>query len=69
MSTTDTPIITRAPHDLNQRRGLTTRDRDLDPVIAVAREAGRLAGERLARTPLSPRQRASIAALMDGGRR
>ena len=39
----------------------------LDPVIAAARAAGRLAGERLARTPLTPRQRAAVAALMGGG--
>mgnify|MGYP006952411699 CR=1 FL=1 len=34
----------------------------LDPVIAAARAAGRLAGERLA-----PRQRAAVAAVMGGG--
>ena len=39
----------------------------LDPVIAAARAAGRLAGERLARTPLTPRQRAAVAAGMGGG--
>ena len=39
----------------------------LDPVIAAARAAGRLAGERLARTPLTPRQRAPVAAVMGGG--
>ena len=39
----------------------------LDPVIAAARAAGRLAGERLARTPLTPRQRAAGAAVMGGG--
>ena len=39
----------------------------LDPVIAAARAAGRLAGERLARTPLTPRQRAAVAAVMGGG--
>ncbi len=39
----------------------------LDPVIAAARAAGRLAGERLARTPLTPRQRATVAAVMGGG--
>ena len=38
-----------------------------DPVIAAARAAGRLAGERLARTPLTPRQRAAVAAVMGGG--
>ena len=39
----------------------------LDTVIAAARAAGRLAGERLARTPLTPRQRAAVAAVMGGG--
>ena len=39
----------------------------LDPVIAAARAAGRLAGERLARTPLTQRQRAAVAAVMGGG--
>ena len=39
----------------------------LDPVIAAARAAGRLAGERLARTPLTLRQRAAVAAVMGGG--
>ena len=39
----------------------------LDPVIAAARAAGRLAGGRLARTPLTPRQRAAVAAVMGGG--
>ena len=39
----------------------------LDPAIAHARAAGRLAGERLARTPLTPRQRAAVAAVMGGG--
>ncbi|MBF1159462.1 MAG: hypothetical protein HXL64_06175 [Thermobifida sp.] len=39
----------------------------LDPVIAAARAAGRLAGDRLARTPLTPRQRAAVAAVMGGG--
>lgn len=41
----------------------------LDPVIADARAAGRLVGERLARTPLTPRQRAAVAAVMGGGAR
>jgi hypothetical protein len=40
----------------------------LDPVIAAARAAGRLAGERLARTPLTPRQRAVVASVMGGVR-
>ena len=40
----------------------------LDPVIAAARAAGRRAGERLALTPLTPRQRAAVAAVMGGGR-
>lgn len=40
-----------------------------DPVIAAARAAGRRAGERLARTPLTPRQRAAVAAVMGGGAR
>ncbi|WP_278373631.1 hypothetical protein [Brevibacterium casei] len=40
----------------------------LDPVIAAARAAVRRAGERLALTPLTPRQRAAVAAVMGGGR-
>lgn len=36
----------------------------LDPVIA----AGRRAGERLALTPLTPRQRAAVASVMGSGR-
>ena len=43
----------------------------LDPVIAAARAAraaGRRAGERLALTPLTPRQRAAVASVMGGGR-
>jgi hypothetical protein len=40
----------------------------LDPVIAAARFAGRLAGERLARTPLTPHQRAVVASVMGGAR-
>ncbi|WLD80208.1 hypothetical protein QU668_00185 [Schaalia sp. HMT-877] len=39
----------------------------LDPVIAAARAAGRLAGERWLGTPLTPRQRAAVAAVMGGG--
>ncbi|AVM65463.1 hypothetical protein C3V38_14850 [Dietzia sp. oral taxon 368] len=39
-----------------------------DPVIAAARAAGRRAGERLALTPLTPRQRAAVASVMGGGR-
>lgn len=40
-----------------------------DDAITRAREAGRLAGERLARTPLTPRQRATVATVMGGVRR
>ncbi|MGO1662819.1 MAG: hypothetical protein ACTHYO_03835 [Micrococcaceae bacterium] len=43
-------------------------DEGVDPVIAKARAAGRLAGERLARTPLTPRQRAAVASVMGGDR-
>lgn len=39
---------------------------DLDPVMAAARAAGRLAGERLARIPLTPHQRAVVASVMGG---
>jgi len=41
---------------------------DLDPAIAAARAAGRMAGERLARTPLTPHQRAVVASVMGGVR-
>ncbi|GAA1149917.1 MULTISPECIES: hypothetical protein [Actinomycetes] len=40
----------------------------LDPAVVAAREAGRVAGQRLARTPLTPRQRAAVAAVMGGAR-
>ncbi|SMX90869.1 hypothetical protein BI49514_02344 [Brevibacterium iodinum ATCC 49514] len=40
----------------------------LEPVIAAARAAGRRAGERLALTPLTPRQRAAVASVMGGDR-
>lgn len=43
-------------------------DEGVDLVIAEARAAGRLAGERLARTPLTPRQRAVVASVMGGDR-
>lgn len=39
-----------------------------DPIIAAARAAGREAGERLSRTPLTSRQRATIASVMGGAR-
>lgn len=70
MSSTDnrtTDLV--PPPDLDPGRGLPSHDRGLDPVIAAARTAGRLAGERLAHTPLTPRQRAAVASLMGGGRR
>lgn len=68
MSTTDTRTTDRVPPpDLDQSRRLPVLDRGLDPVIAAARAAGRLAGERLVRTPLNPRQRAAVAAVMGGG--
>ena len=40
----------------------------IDPVIAAASAAGRRAGERLSLTPLTPRQRAAVAAVMGGDR-
>ena len=39
-----------------------------DPVLSAALAAGRLAGERLACTPLTPRQRAVVASVMGGVR-
>ena len=53
--------------DLDQGSTPSPQADGLDPVIAAARAAGRLAGERLARTPLTPRQRAAVAAVMGGG--
>lgn len=56
----------RSGHD--QPSVSTQKVDDLDPVIAAARAAGRLAGERLARTPLTPHQRAVVASVMGGPR-
>lgn len=56
------------PPNLDKDGGLPSPDEGLDPVIAAARAAGRLAGERLARTPLTPRQRAVVASVMGGVR-
>lgn len=50
------------------RDNSSDRDEGFDPVIAEARAAGRLAGERLARTPLTPRQRTVVASVMGGDR-
>lgn len=55
--------------DLDQSGNLPSLEEGHDPVIAAARAAGRLAGERLARTPLNPRQRAAVASVMGGGAR
>lgn len=69
MSSTDTcTSVLSPPPDLDQGRGISARDGDLAPVIAAARAAGRRAGERLALTPLTPRQRAAVASVMGGGR-
>ncbi|MGM7777441.1 hypothetical protein ACSVHC_15680 [Arthrobacter sp. KNU-44] len=59
-----------APDRLGQDQGSVSIQKvdGLDPVIAAARAAGRLAGERLARTPLTPRQRAVVASVMGGAR-
>ncbi|MHA7274127.1 hypothetical protein ACX80Z_11895 [Arthrobacter sp. TMT4-20] len=38
-----------------------------DPIMAAARAAGRMAGERLANTPLTPRQRVAVTSVMGGG--
>ncbi|MGV2953105.1 hypothetical protein ACNPM8_13175 [Glutamicibacter sp. AGC46] len=40
-----------------------------NPVIAAARAAGRLVGERLSLTPLTSRQRAAVASVMGGDAR
>ena len=53
---------------LDQASTLVPHADGLDPIIAAARAAGRRAGERLALTPLTPRQRAAVAAVMGGGR-
>lgn len=69
MSTTDTRTADLAPPpDLDQGRVVPTQVEGLDDVIATARAAGRRAGERLALTPLTPRQRAAVASVMGGGR-
>ena len=68
MSSTDTRTFTSLPPDLEQGQGLPARDEGLAPVIAAARAAGRVAGERLTHTPLNPRQRATVAAMMGGDR-
>lgn len=69
MSTMDTLTVKASRPDLDQDENPVILDRDLDPVIAAARAAGRLAGKRLARTPLSPRQRAVVASVLGGGAR
>ncbi|MCT1655704.1 hypothetical protein [Brachybacterium muris] len=52
----------------NQDRALTSPGEDLDPVIVAARAAGRRAGKRLARSPLTSRQRAVVTSVMGGAR-
>ena len=69
MSPTDTLTVSAPRPDPDQNENAVIRDSGLDPIIAAAREAGRLAGERLTRTPLTPRQRATVAAVMGGGAR
>lgn len=66
MSTTDTLTVSVSRPDLDQDGSTTILDGGLDPVISAARAAGRRVGERLARTPLTPRQRAAIASVMGG---
>ena len=55
--------------DLDQSEKLSSLEEGHDPVIAAARAAGRLAGGRLVRTPLTPRQCAVVASVMGGGAR
>ena len=69
MSTMDTLTVKASRPDLDQEENPVILDRDLDPVIAAARAAGRLAGKRLAHTPLTPRQRAVVASVLGGGAR
>lgn len=69
MSSTDTLTAAIPGPDLDQGCSPTASDEDLDPVIVAARAAGRLAGEHLARTPLTPHQRAVVASVMGGGAR
>ncbi|WP_231440695.1 hypothetical protein [Brevibacterium zhoupengii] len=69
MSTMDTLTVKASHPDLDQDENPVILDRDLDPVIAAARAAGRLAGKRLAHTPLTPRQRAVVASVLGGGAR
>lgn len=69
MSTMDTLTVRASCRDLDPDENPVILDRDLDPVIAAARAAGRLAGKRLARTPLTPRQRAVVASVLGGGAR
>ncbi len=57
----DHPVHDQDPTPVSQADGF-------DHVIAAARAAGRRAGERLALTPLTPRQRAAVAAVMGGDR-
>lgn len=57
----DHPGLDQYPTPVSQADGC-------DPVIAAARAAGRQAGERLALTPLTPRQRAAVASVMGGDR-
>lgn len=69
MSTMDTLTVKASRPDLDQDVNPVILDRDLDPVIAAARAAGRLVGKRLACTPLTPRQRAVVASMLGGGAR
>ena len=69
MSLTDTLTVSAPCPDLDQDESTVILDRGLDPVIASARAAGRRVGEHLARTPLTPRQRAAVASVMGGGAR
>lgn len=60
-----------APDRLDCEQGsVSPQEADrLDPVIASALQAGRQAGKRLTRTPLTPRQCAVVTSVMGGGAR
>ncbi|SJN09867.1 hypothetical protein FM113_07465 [Leucobacter sp. 7(1)] len=60
------PVVTDTPRTTAPDRPTSKPDRHA-AALEAARAAGRLAGERLNRTSLDPRQRATVAAVMGDG--
>lgn len=59
------PVVIDAPRTATLGRPAPKLDRHA-AALEAARAAGRLSGERLNRTPLTPRQRATVAAVLGG---